>query len=663
MATTDYAIGIDLGTTYSCVSVYKDGKVEIIPNEHGENTTPSYVAFNAEERLVGKSAKNQASSNPLNTVYDAKRLIGKKYMDKYIQDDIKSWSFKVTSGKNEKPVINVEWLSEKKVFTPEEISSMILSKMKETAENYLGGKVTKAVITVPAYFDNSQRQATKDAGKIAGLEVLRIINEPTSAAIAYGLNKKYENEHNVLIFDLGGGTFDVSLLTLIDGIFEVKATSGDTHLGGEDFDLRLMNCMITEFQKKFPQLDPRGNPKSMRRLKTACEQAKRTLSSSSNAEIDIDMFYKGEDLKAKISRAKFEEINSEIFKKCMIPVEQVLKDSGMKKRDIHEVVLVGGSTRIPKICNMLSEYFNDKKLCKSINPDECVAFGAAVQAAILNGNQAENIDVLLIDVIPLTLGIMTSGGIMTNLIRRNEAIPVKKSQDFSTNKDNQTTVTIEIFQGERHFTKDNILLGQFDLFGIEPKPRGIPKIEICYDVDANGILSVTAKDKNTTNEKTIQINNDTIGLNTEQIDKMVQDAEKYKEQDTKKYEKIEANNKLLNYTYAIRNLLGAIDKTALTEPELLEDITFIEEVCYSMFDWIDENPHEPAEVFKQRREEMEELTKPIIEQLNKVLEKQNNSIEEIIEEKQPNVEHIESTTIDKNSLNDYISNNSNFIET
>ena len=661
--TTDYAIGIDLGTTYSCVGVYREGKVEIIPNEHGENTMPSYVSFNAEERLVGKAAKNQASSNPLNTVYDAKRLIGKKFMDKTIQDDIKSWSFKVTSGENNKLKINVEWLSEKKIFTPEEISSMILSKMKETAENYLGSKVTKAVITVPAYFDNSQRQATKDAGKIAGLEVLRIINEPTSAAIAYGLNKKNKTEHNVLIFDLGGGTFDVSLLSIIDGVFEVKATSGDTHLGGEDFDLRLINYTINEFQKKFPQLEPRTNPKSMRRLKTACEQAKRTLSSSTNTIVDIDMFYKGEDLKVRISRAKFEEINLELFKKCMIPVEQVLKDSNMKKKDIHEVVLVGGSTRIPKICNMLSECFNNKQLCRSINPDECVAFGAAVQAAILNGNQAENIDVLLIDVIPLTLGINTSGGIMTNLIRRNETIPVKKSQDFSTNKDNQTTVTIEIYQGERHFTKDNILLGQFDLFGIEPKPRGIPKIEICYDVDANGILSVTAKDKNTTNEKTIQINNDTIGLNTDQIDKMVQDAEKYKEQDTKKYEKIEANNKLLNYTYAIRNLLGAIDKAQITDTELLDDIVFMEETCYTMFDWIDNNQHECVETFKLMKSELEDVTKPIIEQLNKVLEKQNNNFEEIIQEKEVNIEHIESTTIDQNSLKDYINTNSNFIET
>ncbi|XAO27599.1 chaperone DnaK [Cryptococcus bacillisporus CA1280] len=603
-------IGIDLGTTYSCVAVQRGGKVEIIANDQGNRITPSWVAFTDEERLIGDAAKNQASNNPENTVFDAKRLIGRYFDDPDVKRDRRHWPFKIVN-KEGKPMIQVNHRGDLRDFTPEEVSAMVLTKMKETAEAYLGHKVTHAVVTVPAYFNDAQRSATKDAGTIAGLTVLRIVNEPTAAAIAYGLDRTGKHESQIIVYDLGGGTFDVSLLSIEDGVFEVLATAGDTHLGGEDFDNRVIDYLVKQYKKK-TDVDVTKNNRAMGKLKREVEKAKRTLSSQMSTKIEIEAFEGGNDFSETLTRAKFEELNMDLFRKTMKPVEQVLKDAGVKKDEIDDVVLVGGSTRIPKIQQLLKEYFNGKEPSKGINPDEAVAYGAAVQGGILSG-EAGSSDVLLIDVCPLTLGIETTGGVMTKLIPRNSVVPTKKSQIFSTAADNQPTVRIQVYEGERSMTKDNNLLGEFDLNNIPPAPRGVPQIEVTFEIDANGILRVSAVDKGTGKSESITITNDQRRLSPEEIERMVQEAEEFADEDAAIKRKIEAMNGLQNFIFSLKSQIN--DAEGLGGKLSEDDKDTILSAIKEKTEWLDEHPQADAEDYEEQLSELQATVAPITSNL------------------------------------------------
>ncbi|XP_057772614.1 heat shock cognate 70 kDa protein-like [Salvia miltiorrhiza] len=601
------AIGIDLGTTYSCAAAWQHDRIEIIPNDQGNRTTPSYVAFTDSERLIGDAAKNQVANNPTRTIFDAKRLIGRKFSDPKVQDDMVHWPFKVIPDPTDRPMMVVNYKGEEKQFSAEEISSMVLTKMKLVAEAYLGSTVKNAVVTVPAYFNDSQRRATKDAGAIAGLNVMRIINEPTAAVIAYVLDKNaisYEGK-NVLIFDLGGGTFDVSLVTIKGGIIKVQAIAGDTHLGGQDFDNRMVNHFVKEFKQK-KNKDISGNPKAIRRLKTACERAKRFLSSAFETTIEIESLYEGIDLFSTITRAKFGELNMDLFNQCIELVKMCLQDAKMEKSSVDEVVLVGGSSRIPKVQQMLQELFDGKEVCKSINPDEAVAYGAAALAAMLSGEGNEKVqNLVLLDVTPLSLGIECNGDLMKIIIPRNTTIPTRREGFFTTLSDNQTFVTIKVYEGERTRTKDNNLLGKFVLEGIPPAPRGVPSIKECIDIDENGIMSVSAEDMATRNKKKIIITNDRGRLSKQDIEKMVQDADKYKWEDDEYKKKVNARIAVEDYAYGMRNTIRCAANLTAADKKKMED------AFMSFMQWLESNKHAEAHVFKDKMKELETVFKPI----------------------------------------------------
>lgn len=615
MSSKKYAVGIDLGTTYSVIGIWQNDRVEIIANEQGNRTTPSYVSFTDSERLIGDAAMSMAATNPKNTIFDAKRLIGRKFNDSTVQSDMSHWPFTVKADANNKPQIEVDFKGERTTFQPEEISAMVLTKMKQTAERYLGSEVKDAVITVPAYFNDSQRQATKDAGVIAGLNVLRIINEPTAAALAYGLDKKNSGEKNVIIFDCGGGTHDVSLITIDEGVFEVKATAGDTHLGGEDFDSTMVDWCVQEFERKNRNVTVKDNARALRRLRTACERAKRTLSTATQANIEIDALADGIDFNIVFTRAKFESLCEAAFKRTIAPLEQVIRDAKMSKDQIHEIVMVGGSTRIPKIRELVSSFFNGKKLNDSVHPDEAVAYGAAIQAHILTADKNSTdrtSDLILLDVAPLSLGLETAGGIMTPLIKRNTTIPCKKSQTFSTYADNQPGVLIQVYEGERQFTRDCNRLGEFKLEGIPPMPRGVPQIEVSFDIDANGILNVNAAEKSTGKSNKIRITNDKGRLSKDDIERMVQEAEKHAADDKLQMERVESKNQLESYLYNSRN---AVREEKVKETLGESTVNEVEEWIKEGIEWLEANPEAEKGVYDEKQKTYEDKIKPVLMKL------------------------------------------------